>query len=331
MNFYGRFAMVFLRSFILVIIPLCGICFTQTTGMGPSADVRDQAEIRRLMNEISDAFVVRNAAPFEKIYADDFISVRGRPIYNSKQQLVAMMRADSALLKARKRLDFETIAFTNEEPDIRIFGDIAVATVLKNNEWQFRGSTCLTKYQATEVWQRHGSTWRLIAGSANTFQCSPVPWHPPHPAVAAIGDVTDPPLADPAKTETVPEDLTAMLAKVSAVEQARLDDALKAYFSWSYVSTDTNGERSNSGMSLIQVFRSAAEPSQRQSIDLEHFKVLGSSAIYTFRLRTRGRLGTTDRGSSVFYLAALVKNVNGWQFVASHAVPASVQFETSSG
>lgn len=323
--------MVFLRSFIFVILPLSGICFTQTTGIGPSADVRDQAEIRRLMNEISDAFVARNAAPFEKIYSDDFISVRGRAIFNSKQQLVAMMRADKASLKARKKLDFETLAFTNEEPDIRIIGDIAVATVLKSNEWQFRGSTCLTKYQATEVWHRLGSTWRLIAGSANTFQCSPVPWHPPHAAVAALGDVTEPPPSDPASTESVPEDLTVMLAKVSATEQDRLDDSLKAYFSWSYVSTDINGERSNSGMSLLQVFRSAAEPSQRQSIDLEYFRVLGSAAIYTFRLRTRGRLGTTDRGSSVFYLTALVRNLNGWQFVASHAVAANVQPGSSSG
>ena len=61
----------------------------------------DRNEILRSIAELSSAYVSRTPDPFEKTYLDNYVSIRGKPVFNSKEQLIAMMNADQVLLKAR--------------------------------------------------------------------------------------------------------------------------------------------------------------------------------------------------------------------------------------
>src|SRR5690606_23299989 len=66
----------------------------------------------------------------------------------------------------------------------------------KFHEWEYRGSSCTTRFISTDVWIYERFEWKLAAGAANTFHCDPLPWTRPHPAVAELGDRTAP--SDPA-------------------------------------------------------------------------------------------------------------------------------------
>ncbi|MEO7672734.1 MAG: hypothetical protein ABIU09_01485, partial [Pyrinomonadaceae bacterium] len=86
----------------------------------------DRNEILRAIAEISTAYVARNPEPFERIYLENYVSIRGKPVYNSREQLIAMMRADSAPLRAGKKLDYQTLSYESENPQFHFYGSSAV-------------------------------------------------------------------------------------------------------------------------------------------------------------------------------------------------------------
>jgi hypothetical protein len=118
----------------LTLLLLVSGCF-QAVGQPLRAPDRlnDRNEILRSIAALSSAYVARSPDPFEKIYLDNYVSIRGKPVFNSKEQLVAMMNADQALLKARRKLEYDTISYEAENPQFHFYGQTAVLNVSKKN------------------------------------------------------------------------------------------------------------------------------------------------------------------------------------------------------
>ncbi|MBA2379862.1 MAG: nuclear transport factor 2 family protein [Blastocatellia bacterium] len=291
---------------LLILIPTLAFAAfpSQRITVPPQSD--DAEMIRRLMQEISDAFVARRSEPFERIYDENHFGVRSRPVFNSREQLFAIMNHDSAVLKAGKKLDFETLSYTFEEPDIRLFGDTAIVHVLKHDRWRYRGSNCHTRYQATDLWIRREGVWKLAGGHLTTMQCSPMPWLRPHPALASLRDRRVPYVRARPATET------AIQAIVNAL--AKPDPVIRTYFDPSFVMTDAEGSASPGPQSLIRTFVTAANPAQDHILDSEIVVEWGETAVYMFRVRPR----VSESTQIDQHMVILIKMDGRYQIVAAH-------------
>ena len=280
-------------SAFMAMISLTGYIFPQPAKPETAAET----EITHSIEEINHAYVVRAPAPFEKLYADNFVSIRSQPVYNSKQQLVAMMKADAAVLAGGGKLDFETISYDSDKPDIHVFGTTAVVNVAKRNLWSYLGSKCLSRYQATETWVATPAGWRLLASHATTFQCERVPWMPLHRAVAAIGSITTPPT------------LTEGDARVKVLFDRA--DASQRVFAQGFVFTDLEGTvRSGQSAAL-----SATELINSVERENEAIVASGDTAVLTFRtFRKKGALRAAVQVSVV-----AAKSDGKWRLLAAHA------------
>ncbi len=294
---------------LLVLVSALTCAFSQPARNDFSDKIADVQEIRKSMLEIERAFVSRDPEPFERIYTGDYIGIRSRPVFNAREQLIAMVRWDSAAIKAGKKLDFETLSYESDSPAIRIFGQTAVVNVFKKNLWRYRDKKCLTRYQATEVWLKRENLWHLAAGHMTTFQCDPMPWQPPHPAVSAIRPET--------KTE----------GNNDGVAEREIRELLKQNigknseaFSSEYVSTNLKGEVGPDKNLLLNALKADTNRQSEQFRDDVAFQIFDDTAIYIFRLRFSSKEGETQQTSTQRFSVVLVKQSGLWRIVASHAV-----------
>ena len=271
---------------------------------GPDID-----QITARIREINRAYESRDHRPFERYYLDSYVNIRNKVVFNIKEQLIAMMRSDSHVIRSGRKPDHLTKSFRSQEPDIRIYGDIAVVNAVKLHEWEYRGSGCSTRFVATDAWVRDSGEWKLAAGAANTFHCDPLPWSRPHPAVAALGDRTTPPRGS-----------DELASKVGSVIQAILADGPEGRIAAETRFIGTDGEGRKDAGEIIALLRAASNPAQRLSIDEEVFLPLPGGAIYTFRSKRRGDRGFIDRGSVTQHLILIVEIEGQLKIAAAHSI-----------
>ena len=308
--------MVSAKLIVVFLVTLSSHVFAQFSR--PPDRTSDQTEILRSIAEISRAYVARNPEPFERIYLENYVSIRDKPVYNTREQLIAMMRADSGPLRAGKKLDFDTISYESENPQFHFYGQTAIVNIFKKNFWQYRGSKCLTKTQATEVWLKRDGTWRLAAGHVTTFQCDPKPFYPIHPAVSAISPrAKAPPNSDP-------EAEGQIRIVVYEIANARLSgaDALSAvldkHLAKDFVSTNIKGEvvRDRS------VLASLPPPTPSRTLGLrnqdEAILIYDDAAIFTFRVRPAAAPAGAAREAPEQCTIVLIKSQGKWLIGAAH-------------
>ena len=299
-------------KYILAILVLALPVYSQSTTALVSVPSNDDESIRRSMTEIEQSFVSRDPAPFERIYLDGYVSIRGRPIYNAKDQLAAMVRWDGAALKCGKKMDFETLSYESEQPQIRLFGDSAVVNVLKKNLWRYKDDRCLTQYQSTELWVKASGSWKLAAGHMTTIQCEPLPWQPLHPAVAAVRSETSPTKYVSASTETELRELISNLDNSGTRTDTNVDA-----FADGYAATTISGDISTDRSSALEVFRIPTSRSSGRYKDDETFMNFGPAAMYIFRVRSLARSGGTPALPQVVSVV-FIKQGGVWKIAASH-------------
>lgn len=297
---------------VVILASLSQFAYLQRLAADDADRTADEREIRESMFEITRAFVARDPKPFERIYNKQYISIRNKPIYNAREHLLAMVKSDAALIKAGKSLEFETISYEHEGTKLRFFGRTAIVNVGKKNLWRYRESKCLTRYQATEVWLKRAERWQLFAGAVTTFQCDAMPWHPPHPAVAAIASQTAPSDGEP----TTENEIRDLLEEVSLAKGGRTgSDAAAKLFAENFVSTNVKGEVGTDRTQLVNAFRSATSEQWKED---EQFQVFDDTVIYTFRIRLPAKTA-----GGTHYTVVFVKPNDRWIIAASHAAKAT--------
>ncbi len=308
--------MVSAKLIVVFLVTLSSHVFAQ---LNPQDRASDQTQILRSINEISRAFVARDPEPFERLYLENYVSIREKPVYNTRSQLIAMMKADAGPVRAGKKLDFQTISYESENPQFNFFGQTAIVNVSKKNFWQYRGNKCLTRTQATEVWLKRESIWYLAAGHVTTFQCEPKPFHPIHAAVAAIPSLTKAPPNSDLEAEG------QVRAVVNEIANARLsgEDAFSAALGKNlvkdFVATNIKGEVVND-RSVLAVL---PQPSSGRALGIrnqdEAILIYDDTAIHSFRIRGPAAVlaGIPPDGPQQCTIV-LVKTRGTWLIVAAH-------------
>lgn len=233
-----------------------------------------------------------------------------------RAQLIAMMKADAGLKRARKKLDYETLSYESENPSIRFFGDTAIVTVSKKNNWRYLDSKCLTRHQATEVWLKRNGKWRLRVGHVSTFHCDPKPWHPIHSAVAAIFPDTRLPMNT--NLEAVGE-IRTLIDEIAA-RSGVIDDASGAMtriFAKDYVATNVNGEVGADRSDLLNALKKGSIRRIGQPRETRAIQVFDDTGIVTFRLDAPDKT-KAQPGDSQQFTVVLVKIEGQWSIAASH-------------
>ena len=304
-----------MRVASLAMMHLASICLF-ALGQPPADRTADRNQILNSISEISRAYVARDPAPFERLYLEHYANIRGKPIYNFREQLIAMMQADSILLRAGKKLKYQTVRYESESPQITFYGRIAIVNVAKRNYWQYDGQKCETRTQATELWVKPEEEWKIAASHTTTFQCDPKPFHPIHSAVAAMQSRTK----APANTDFEAEQQVRELIRILAAARASLDEPFETvvarYTPDTFVSIDPAGVvgRDRRILSTIQMplpNRAAGFRTQDDAI-----LVYGDAAVYTYRVRGVEATPVTaaQQQCTIFF----AKNGNQWMIVAAH-------------
>jgi hypothetical protein len=291
---------------------MLSICvFAQAARPDNTERAADEQEIQKRINEINQAYVARNYEPFEKLYLDKYVAVRSKPQYNYRTQLIAMMKADARDLSAGKKLDYQTISYDSESPQIRFFGNTAIVNVEKKNKWRYKVDQCLTRYQATEVWLKRDGEWRLAASHTTTFQCETPPFYPPHQAVAAIPTLSAPPananLSSDVAVRTVIDELTSENGTDTVS-----DKLVAAHF----VSTGVDGRVTSDRSALLAALRGRSTSFSRLLRREEAVQVFDDTALFMFRVKQKG--GASEAEVPIQVTVVLVNTGGLWQVVAAH-------------
>lgn len=285
--------------------------FTQTAYSQPNQDAE---EIRKTMGKIEEAFVSRTPGPFLNYYLDGYVNIREKPVYNYREQLSAMVRWDAAAMKSGKKLSFETLSYDSEPPSIHVYGDAAIVNTLKKNLWRYKDDRCLTRYQTTELWIKIESAWKIAAAHMSTMQCDPMPWQPPHPAVAEIRPQSKPTKFLSTSAETELRELLSRLTDVGL----RTDTNSDAFAS-NFVSTDTDSTVSRDRGPLLTALKIPTIRNREKYRDDEVFLSFGQAAIYVFRIRSFPKEGESTPPPPIVFSVMFVRSGTNWQIVASHA------------
>lgn len=126
----------------------------------PSA-AASEADIKRILGDLSAALSKNDTAALDKIYADDYEFVAPDGQIQTKAQRLDSMRSGE--------LKMESITF--DDPHIRLYGDAAVVTAKTTQKSTNKGKDVSGSAVASIVFVRTKDGWRVVHGAPTT----PVP------------------------------------------------------------------------------------------------------------------------------------------------------------
>jgi len=123
-----------------------------------------QDELIRRTQEIYDAIVPGNQAPWKKYFADDciFSDEKGRTL--DKTKLIADITPMPAGYSG-------TIKIANVQS--RIIGDTAILSYDANETETIFGQNLSARYHVTDTWLRRNGNWQIIASQAHRYYEDP--------------------------------------------------------------------------------------------------------------------------------------------------------------
>lgn len=299
---------------MILFVSACQFALAQAA---PNTDpAADRAQIENSIGEISRAYVARDPEPFERLYLENHTAIRGRPLFNLRDQLIAMMRADSIVLRAGKKLEYQSLRYDSKIPEIHLYGRAAIVTAAKEHYWQYHGQKCLTRSQGTELWVKVDSEWKFAASHTHSQDCDPKPFYPIHPAVAALQSRTRPPSNTDVQAENQLRDIIQALAAAKVSSSEAFEAVLARYVSDTFVSTDPAGKvgADRALLTAVRVPLPSRSSAFRNQDDV--IIIYGDAAIYTFKVR--GGIGPSAevlQQMTVFF----AKQGGRWTIVAAHA------------
>jgi len=136
-----------------------------TTTLAYTGDVPiTQDELVRRTQELYDAIVPGNQAPWKKYFADDciFSDEKGRTL--DKTKLVADITPVPAGYSGSIKVD---------KVQSRIVGDTAVLSYDANETETIFGQNLTARYHITDTWLRRNGQWQIIASQAHRYYEDP--------------------------------------------------------------------------------------------------------------------------------------------------------------
>jgi hypothetical protein len=139
--------------------------FIATTTLAYGADVPiTQEELVRRTQELYDAIVPGNQAPWKKYFADDCIFADEKGRIFDKTKLIADITPLPAGYSGTIKID---------NVQSRIIGGTAVLSYDVNETETIFGQNLTARYHVTDTWLRRGGEWKIIASQAHRYYEDP--------------------------------------------------------------------------------------------------------------------------------------------------------------
>ena len=146
---------------LMKLVPV--IIFATTLAYAAEAPIT-QDELVRRTQELYDAIVPGNQAPWKKYFADDciFSDEKGRTM--DKAKLVADITPMPAGYSGAIKID---------NAQSRIIGDTAVLSYDLNETETIFGQDLTARYHVTDTWLRRSGEWKIVASQAHRYYEDP--------------------------------------------------------------------------------------------------------------------------------------------------------------
>jgi hypothetical protein len=149
------------KIFITFVAPLLFLDSTRAVAAGPAIT---QEELVRRTQELFDAVVPGNQAPWKKYFAEDciFSDEKGRTMDKTKlvADIAPLPKGYSGTIKMDK-------------VQSRIHGDTAVLSYDLNETETIFGQNLTARYHVTDTWLRRNGDWQIIASQAFRYYEDP--------------------------------------------------------------------------------------------------------------------------------------------------------------
>lgn len=302
---------------VLTSMLLVSNCAFGSAQLSPVLDrVADQTKILQAISEVSHAYVDRNPVPFERVYLENYTGIREKPVFNMREQLIAMMEADAVIIRAGKKPAYETTYYESENPQFHFYGTTAILNIAKKHQWRYEKNKCVTTTQSTEVWIKRDGEWKAAAGHTSVFQCDAKFYYLPHTALNATPAVEKPPVNKDIEGERQIREILNSIVQARTSNDGSYDAVVDSHTSKNYVETDLNGEvvRDRSSIETLPALPSARRPGLRPKDDA--LVIYDNAAIYSYKVRsvTKTAQFETPRQCTIMF----ARTEGRWMIVAAH-------------
>lgn len=107
----------------------------------------------RLKHEIGRAYVDRDVAALERLYADDYTVTDDEGVTTSKADEIARLKSGGAVYEAT----------SYEDVRVRLYGDVAIVAGRGTVKGRGRSGPFHTQYHSTNVFVNRDGQWRAVA------------------------------------------------------------------------------------------------------------------------------------------------------------------------
>ena len=159
------------RIFSLMILAVAAIHFSscattdkkEASAATPAAIPTENVEqaITKLERDWAAASVKADMAATDRIVADDWIGTSWDGQIQPKAQIVDELKTGT----------YKPSSMNVDNIKVRVFGDVAVATLTQTEKSQYKGKDSSGRYLYTDVWVKRNGNWQVISSHG----CKPVP------------------------------------------------------------------------------------------------------------------------------------------------------------
>lgn len=144
-----------------IIIAVLLVAMTSLFALGQASDkqksrnAKVERELIKLEEEWHNAYVRRDAAPLERILADEYIAISGNGGSSNKAQTIAGLKADTATYEYSTPYDM----------DMRFYGGDTVVVIGRTKEKgrNQSGAEFTVEYRWTDVFVKRKGRWQCVA------------------------------------------------------------------------------------------------------------------------------------------------------------------------
>jgi uncharacterized protein (TIGR02246 family) len=128
----------------------------QTASRRPEHDAKAEREIRRLEEELKEAWVRADTEALDRLLADDWTVTHTNGRVQTKAQFIDALKSG--------RVKFEAIEF--DDVKVRAYRNSAVVTARSTNRILFRGQESTGQVRVIRVYEKRKGRWQAVADQA---------------------------------------------------------------------------------------------------------------------------------------------------------------------
>jgi ketosteroid isomerase-like protein len=116
-------------------------------------------EVAKMEREVGEAITRRDTAALDRLIADDFIATNPLGQVLTKNEAIAALNSP----------EYDLESLVNDEIQVRLFGDVALATALGTAKGRYRGQDASGQFRYLRVWVKRQGRWQAVAAQSTNI------------------------------------------------------------------------------------------------------------------------------------------------------------------